>query len=265
MTPPDPTHDPDDAQVDAMAALLGPLADAPDAPLDLDGLIAYHQGALDPEAAAAVEARLAVDPEARAYLADLGAPPSPFLDRWAIRSLSPRRPGKTIGVVTLLAMAAAVALFVIRPPAPDTPPAYGVQLIRGAEAETRSEGPDPSAARYRVDDEVALTLTLAPLEQLTDDRVAALRARAFVDGPDGRLSPAATQGELGGGGAWRIKARARDLFGDRYGPRALYVGFAYADAPLDAAAGAALPEGEPPDGELRWRRVPFEYRPSASP
>lgn len=234
-----------DADLDALAARLGPLEPAPETPFDPDRLIAWHHGALDPTEAAEVEALLAADPDARAFVADLAEAPSPFLTRWAESRLRPRRRlAAAAGVLT--ALAAAALLWVMR--APPAPPPYDLSLIRGAIVETRSDAPDPTAELYRVDDEATLTLTLtptaaldnAPLYSATYTACAAPRARA------------STQGTLGPDGAWTLTAPARALFADRYGPCTLEVALTHDPDHLDPLD----------EDAVRWYRIPFDYRPS---
>lgn len=242
---------PDDETIDRYARALGPLRPPPTEEFDPDLLLAWRAGALDEAERAAAEALLAADPEARAWLADLEAEPSPFLERWAEAELRGPRHRRAVGLVTALALAAGALFFALRP---TPPPDYTVELLRGPQVEHRGEEA-PTAELHRVDDEVTLALTLGPTAPLD----AAVHGAAFVDGPDGRLQPAAVPGATGEGGSWYIRAPARALFGERHGPRALYVALAY-----DADDLADLAGRDPPDTEthrgVRWHVLRFDYR-----
>lgn len=233
-----------DADLDALATHLGPLDPAPEAPFDPDRLIAWHHGALDPTETAEVEALLAVDPDARAFIADLADAPSPFLTRWAQTRLRPRRRLAAPAAV-ITALAAAALLWIMR--APPAPPPYDLSLIRGAIVETRSQSPDPTAHTYRIDDEATLTLTLTPTAPLDAD--APLHSTTYTRAADAPPQRAPVQGALGPDGAWTLTTPTRALFGDRYGRHTLEVAFT-----RDPDRLAALD-----DDAVRWYRITFDY------
>jgi len=252
---------PTDAEIDALARGLGPLMQPPaEDDIDLTLLQRYHAGTLDEAELPFVEGVLAADPAARAFVEELGDGPSAFRTAWAVKhgleAVRPARsPARFAWPVVALAMAAAIALFVLRPlAATDAPPGYGVTLVRGAQMAARGSADDPPPERYRIDDAVTLTLALAPEGPPGDG----LRARAFVEDPDGALRPAAAQGVLGGGGAWRLEAPSRALFGDRYGERRLHVAFAYDAAALDGLSGQPMP-AEVAGAGVRLLSLTFDY------
>lgn len=249
-----------DADADALARALGPLAPPPEAddPLPVERLLAWHRGALDETEAAALEARLAVDPEARAFLADLGAAPSPFLTRWAESRLAPARRGLVIGAVTLVALAAGVLVFTL---SGNAPPPYHTRLLRGAHTELRgAEGPKDGVAI--IDDEARLVLAIGPTAPWRRDDP--MHCRVYVDDPDGRLVSVRTPCDPGEGGNWFLNTPVVELFADRYGPRTLYFALAYDASGLDALDGHDPPT-EGAEGDIRWHVLRFNYRPSEAP
>lgn len=269
-----------DEQLDALARALGPLAPPPDDEPDLALLLAYRAGTLGDEAEVArAEATLAADPAARAFLEDLGVAPSE-LDvarrvREGLAAVGAAQATRAAGgggevvplrrrrwlapTVTLLAMAAAVLVFALRP-RPDAvpdPPAFSVTRHVGTVKEMRGdESPEPAAV-YAVYRAAQLELKL----ETQGEPETPLHARAFVDGPDGALVAASVQGVMDDSGAWSLELPAPTLFGDRYGPRALHVAFSTDPARLDGLEGTR-PTADDNDG-VRWVTLPFEYREEA--
>lgn len=260
-----------DEHIDALARELGPLTGPPEEDADLALLLAWRAGALESdEDVARAEAILAADPAARAFVDDLDAQPSEVqVARW-VKAAGADRGASTGGgggevvplrrrwlgpAVTLLAMAAAVVIFVSRPPAPiPDPPAFSVSHHRGAHALTRSAGDTAPAKVYTVDDAATVSFTLSPARPPGE----ALHARAFVDDPDGALLPIEPQGAMGDGGAWTLEAPTRALFGARYGERALHVAFSADPDRLEGLAGTR-PSAADDDG-VGWHTLHIVYR-----
>lgn len=241
-----------DTDADTLARGIAPLGPAPTDEADLESLIAWHRGTLDADAAAAVEARLAIDPDARAFVADLAEPPSAFLTRWSEARLRPIMP-RIARFITVLA-AAALAIFALWPDEP--PPGYALAVIRGVEQDVRGEPTAPNAT-HRIDDEVTLTLTLAPTDTIPDGEQ--IHAIAWTTDATGRLERTTVQGTVSADGTWYIEAPTRALFGERYGPRTLHVALAYSPDDLEDLTGRAPPTTEA-DGDVRWHHLRFDYR-----
>lgn len=273
---------PEDQEIDRLAHALGALRSPPDEDdVDLELLQAYHAGTLDEAQVATVEGVLAADPAARAFLEELDEAPSEFSLAWATKhglgavgqggsAPQGKQGGKLIRLVwpTVVAMAAAALLYVNWPA--DTPrevgappPGYALTLMQGDVKELRSSDPSPDdlgQGPFTVDDGITMQVGLAPEVDPTGTVV----ARAFVDGADGTLEPAAEQGTLTPGGAWRIKASTRKLFGERYGARTLHVAFAYDGTNLDDLAGRPLSSAASKAGGVQWMTVQFVYRAEGS-
>lgn len=239
-----------DSDLDAIARRVAPLSPAPGDELDLESLVAWRAGKLDAAETAAVEARLAVDPEARAFVADLAAAPSPFRARWVDRQA--RVLIARIFTVGSLLAAAAFIIIALLPPA--APPHYVVAVLRGVVTDVRGEAATDRGVSHRLSENARLTLTLAPKEPIAD--IGAIHARTFTTDGEGHLVAAAAQGNLAEDGSWFLDAPAGELFSDRYGQRDLYITFALDADRLDALAGERPPAG---DGAVRVVHLSFEY------
>ncbi len=243
----------DETRLDEITRSLGPLSARPEDDFDMDDLLAYHDKALDGAELERVEARLAIDPRARAFLADLATPPSPFMARWVRRRLLRRRRRRQIGALAAIAAAAAALLFALTPSA-HPPPAYAVSYLRGVTVESRDEMPDLRAEAWPLDGEARLVLTLAPEDP--DGEVDA-RGAAYVDRPDGELTLSAVQPGIGKGGAIVIDASAAALFGERSGRRTLHVALTRGSE-IELPTRRPAPDG-PIEGAVRWMVLRFDY------
>lgn len=107
-------------------------------------LLAYQRGALAADRIEALERHLAGCGACRTLLRELSQPVSPELRRDAdaalLRQAAGRRPRFWLPVAGL-ALAAAVALFVLRPPPPSPPLLYELEGPLGGIKASRGEGP----------------------------------------------------------------------------------------------------------------------------
>lgn len=116
-----------------------PEGETSDAPIDDGLLMAFRRGELDDATAAEVAGRLARDPEARALLVALAeaerGSEAMTVARVVRRQGSNRRGWLAGGAAVVVALAAALALFVMRPTAPE----FSLDGPYGGLAETRGE------------------------------------------------------------------------------------------------------------------------------
>lgn len=201
-----------------------------------------------------VAAHLADCAGCRALSTHLRTALSPALVSRMVDSAAPRRRRwvRPAAVGAVVALAAALALTVVRPGYPLPPDGFTAGALHGGVALDKSA---PTVSTRFVPTS-RLRWIITP-----DARRAALPARAYESAPPGApLTPLPLDAvTVHGGGAVVLDSRAQALFGERYGPRALYVGIAAVDDALDDAAGAEPPaDGAAADG-VRWYRVDIEY------
>lgn len=239
---------------DGAPRVAEPDLDADD--FDAGRLAAWARGEITGAEAEVIAAQLAESPARRALLAHLSEPVPPALTARMVSEAAPRRRRAPMiaGAVTLLALAAALVVF-LQPKLPPPPPGFEAPRLGGGVAPVKSE---PSGGTCFVPDS-QLTLRLVPRATIEG----ALAGRVFQSAPPGSaLAPLPSEHlEQKPGGAFVLAARAGDLFGQDFGPRALYVGVAVAAGPLNDAVGEAPPEANPDvavDG-VRWHAVELTY------
>lgn len=258
MHEPDPPEDGEQARIDALLrATLGgdarrePDGEPTDDAIDDRELQAWRDGALDDEAAAAFEDRLAADRDARDLALAAREPVPESLLTWA-ENQAPRATRRTVrpwGGLALAAVAliAVGAAFLWRGGQP--PPAYVTSGLEGAAATTRSEQTPSGTPVFRT--QGVLSVTLRP--EVAGE---APPVRAFIARPDAPLQAAEVRVERPAGGALVIEAPVRDLFGAEYGPWRFYV--ALGDA--DGAAGRPYAEARQGD-DTTWFEYPLVFQP----
>lgn len=201
-----PEGPPPDPELDALLRSV-PMNTAETLP-DPGDIVAYHQGRLSAERAAAVEADIAGSAFARDLLAGLAQPVPDALADWAVSAIPHRRRGRRWAVAGL-ALAAAVALAVLGPnlmrgPV-EAPDAYAVTAFEGGRAEVRSEPAADAPRVFAAGD--TLRVYVAPT--VGDARPATAAALFVVRGGVLRPLPAAVTPM---DGAFRVEARADALF-----------------------------------------------------
>lgn len=245
-----------DEAIDALLRAEAPAVSPGEPELDPGDLHAWRAGRLDPEAAAEVERVLARSAADRATLGDLSAPVSDaLLDRMASAAPSGRRRAAA-WVGAGLALAAGIALAVLRA-GPPPPPAYTIGAVRGGVQASRAEAQPAPAGPVVFVPAGTLRLTVRP-EGALDGPAPAARAFVSRDGgpltavPDARLTP-------GDGGVWTLVAPARALFGAPPARCAVYLALAEGPAPLADLAGQSPADALGADG-VRWVRLDVHYR-----
>ena len=234
-----------------------PSADA--APVNPAELDALRRGALSETAAAALEARLARDPQGRAQLAELATPLPEGLVDWAVaHGPAPRRRRTGIWAGAALAAAALIAVAVVElGPTGDGPalPRYALDGPRGGVRITRS---DDAAASTVFAPQTLLSLVLRPDESPGDPPPS---IRLFAAPGGGRLLPVeGADIARGATGAVRIEGPAGRLLGATPGPYTLVVVVIRDAARLGDLAGRTLVEARTLVPEARWFAVDVELR-----
>ncbi len=260
MNEPDPPEDsPADARLDAVlrAALGGaparraePEREPDDDPIDDGELRAWRIGALDDEATAAFEARLAADRDARDLAAVAGEPVSDALLTWAEQQAprSPRRQTRTWGGLALAAVALVAVGAALMWRGSTASPAYVTSPLAGAAATVRSEAVTEGTPLFRT--QGVLRVTLRPEVAGEAPAVA-----AFVARPDGPLKAVEVDVETPAGGAVVVSAPARQLFGAEYGDWRFYVALG------DASDAAGRPFADARDDGAAWFEYPLVFEP----
>lgn len=203
-----------------------------------------------------VAAHLADCAGCRALLPHLAEPLLPGLVARLVDEAAPARrrrwPWAAGGAV--VALAAGLMLAVSTPTRPP-PPGFEAGPLQGGVAISKSA---PTVSSTFVPTS-RLRWVLRPPNRLAGT----LPVAAFESAPPGaplrRLPDAAAMRD---GGAVVLDASAGALFGDRYGPRTLYVAVAVEAAALADAVGGDPPDAGPDvavDG-VRWYRVGIDYR-----
>ena len=269
--PGDPEGPPADALLRRLVLVATPAA--PDAgPLDDALLLRWRAGALDADAAEAVEARLLADPEARALLVAYGVPPAiealaaaegahPGGPSAVARAASLRQRRWRWGLGGAAVLAAALAAIVLRPYAlPDTPPPFHLELAGGVATSRAQVDPAAEGLRRTFVPTSVITLRLAPDTPPAGAGTLWLPS-VFAGSPEGPLlavpHDALTAGDAG---VWRLRTSAARVFQGPSGPRVLLVGVAA--TPLDVAgltpqaARAAHPEARWFDVTVWWQADP---------
>ncbi len=259
---------PTDAELDDFERRLRAVAPAEpvddgcilDPPFDV-GLIGqwlqrpHDDPGADDAHADAVAAHLAECAGCRALVPHLSEPLAPALVARMVDSAAPRRRRwiRPAAVGAIVALAAAVMLTVLRPAHPLPPAGFDATPIAGAVALDKSA--PTSGTRFVPTSR--LRWIIKPAARLD----VALPVRAYESAPPGApLAPLPADAiTMRGGGAVVLESRADALFGERYGPRALYVGIAAVDAALDDAVGIEPPADGAAIGGVRWHRVDIEY------
>ncbi len=233
---PEPSDDALDAQLAAVPREAGEAVDD-------HLLLQYRAGLLDDEQAAAVEARLANDPESRAVLAGLAQPIA--AEQWArAASVLPTPRRSRLWLTAPLAAAAAV-VFWLAPTSRglDLPeytlegPFGGLKAVRSAE-QSLVFGPE-STLRVRL-------RPVAPVEGVT---------LGVYSGSPLRLLP--NEGLTAGkDGAFVYEAKVGALLGEAYGPHTLH--FVVGDP--GGLAGLSFEAARSRAKRARWFSQRIEYR-----
>lgn len=216
-----------------------------------DGLLrAWQAGALDEDAAAQLEGKLADSPEARTLArAQREATPDALL-AWAEAQM-PRRP--RVGRFATLALAAglilAAGLWSLWR-ASDTPvPAYSASSLLGGAQTLRGEATPASRPVFLPDGR--LTVKLRPEQPGPAPAVA-----IFVAAPGEPLQAATADVQTAPGGGLVISAATGALFGDRFGPWQLYVVLGRPAKPIAARPAAEAAADNP---ATRWFEFGLDY------
>lgn len=222
----------------------------PDAgPVDDGALMALRAGALGEAEAAALAGRLAADPEARALLIAQAetARRSESEALSVARVLSRRRrPGALlVAVGAVVALAAAVALFVARP----AEPRFTLDGPFGGVADSRGEADGPTTTFVPGN---VLRLFVRPAAPL--DRPPA--CRGVVTGADGarRAVPDAFV-TIAPNGVCRLQGPIEQIL----------PGFGDFRVGLVVETDGSLPDGVPPENRGSWHEKKIEYRSLESP
>lgn len=225
--------------------------DAPD--FDAGLLLALKRGELEGPGQDAVLSALADDAGRRALLEHVDQPLPPGVAARMAAELAPRRRRAPLvgGVVTVLALAAAVLIFAQRAPAP--PPGFEMPRLSGGVEAVKSS---PTGGNLFVP-ESTLSITLVPFTAVDGP----LAARVYESAPPGSaLTALPGDGiEQKPGGAIVLRSPARALFGERFGPRVVFIGVAL-QADALPTGGLDPPSTRAPVDGVRWYAVPVQYR-----
>lgn len=228
---------------DELDALLRGLPEpaTPEVPMPLDDalLLAFHRGELSEEDAAAVEARLAVDAQARLLLRELSAEvPQGTVDAIVARLPARRRANPWAWAAAAAALAAGVATVMALGPTSGAALGSGyVFEVEGGQAQVRGAGAE-NTERVTMPPDGRLVLRLRAPRETSEPRALGV----FVEGVDGRLlrvTPTAVQAS---GGSFEVELRS-----DAWpaGPSArLWLHLEREEAALDAWVGRSTAGGE---------------------
>lgn len=228
---------------DALDQLLQHAAPPNAAPIDDGMLLAYRDAALSASDMAAVEGLLARSAEARAMLRALAAADDAPVDEVAEQRMlraKPRRAGLMVGGA-LLAIAAAVLVFVLRPDASATPT---FEIVASSGVRVTRDPAVPLDAVYLPDSPVRVVLR----PTATDAKRPAVRA--WIKHKD-EARPIAEPLRAVGTAAWALEVPARALF-PRVGRYTLHFGLAADDAAIEG-----LRDARP---GVQWLSLDVEYR-----
>lgn len=263
----------EDPRSDALAdALLRALPAPPDGagPHPDDGvLLQLRRGQLDATRAAAVDAHLAACRDCRDLLRELARAGPPLAVPLPVAQPGPRAardPWRAAHrIATAAAGVAALAAGLLLGLGPSRPPPaheYEIRTLRGI-AELRGQGAlEPPRSGIDVDADTRVLVVLAP----KTDQTEAPSFAAFVAQGDGPLA-AVPEGALaiGEGGAVKIEAKARQLFGTSAGTFALYGVVAAPGVQLGAIAGRGAREARRETPEAQWITIEIRSRGEVTP
>ncbi|MEZ4467236.1 MAG: hypothetical protein R3F60_20895 [bacterium] len=233
--------EPDDDIVGVLEA--GAVHHGAGAAVDVATLLAWRRGRLDAEAAEALEARLARDPEARALLAGLAEAPPTAASTWPQAHWPARRfPRRVVAGFAAAAAAAAAILFFVWPTSASLPP-YSLEGPTGATREVRGE---ERRVPFRPGD--TLRVTLRPAHRHAEPPAVA----AFVVGADGRLAARPVDAAPEPSGIVRVSARAATLLGPAPGPSRVVIALAPPGVDLAGLAGRPLADVSAALADVQW-------------
>lgn len=224
---------------------------------------ALRAGRLEDEAADALAATLAQDPEARRLAANYNPIADPALADWALEQMPAARRSWQVWLPTVAAMAAGLALIVWLSVGGGRPlPAYQAGAPQGAVSMVRGQDELPTGARALYLPESQISFTIRP-EVDAEAPLPHLTVLMAADGQPLTPAPSGYTVRTSEAGAFRVTAPVGEWLGDRFGHLTLYVVLSTDDEAAAALVGHKPAEARMDAQTTRWYPIPLDYRRSA--